>query len=147
VLTFGAALLVWAFSRGNPFTLPLGGLAIGYGYHNYPLLETGRPRIGAGQYGLFVEGLGVIAWRAIESIDLIAVTSRGVVDQELSVTLREPVDRALIADWRRRPLYRMLMRLPWSMKGNTIRIGLEPFDQSPTQIHQNLMRLWQYFRT
>jgi hypothetical protein len=146
VLFVGAVLLVWAFAQHNPYLLLPGGAALGFAYHNYPLLENGRPRLGAGQYGLFVEGLGVIAWRAVKSIELVAVSSRGTVDRELRVTLAKPLEAALIADWRKRPIYRILMRLPWSMRDGTISIPLEVFDRPPDEIHRNVMRLWRYFR-
>ena len=146
VLAVGAGLLAYAFAKGNAFLLGPGAAALGFAYYNVPLLETGRPRLGAGQYGLFVEGLGVIAWRAVSTMDLIAVSSRGTVEQELCVTLGKPLDAALIADWRRRPAHRLLMRLPWTMRGNEIRIPLEIFDRPPREIHYNMTRLWRYFR-
>src|SRR5262249_21391739 len=40
-------------------------------YYNIPLLETGRPTIGANQYGIFIQAFGLIRWRAIERIDLV----------------------------------------------------------------------------
>ena len=33
-------------------------------YYFYPLIEK-KPRIGANQYGVFIDGFGLIAWRAI----------------------------------------------------------------------------------
>ena len=45
-------------------------LAAGFTYYNMPLLETGRPTIGANQYGIFIQAFGLIRWRAIERIDL-----------------------------------------------------------------------------
>ena len=146
VVLVGAALLAWAFVKGNPFVLVPGAMALGFAYYNFPLLENGRPRLGAGQYGLFIEGLGVIAWRAVKDIELVPVSSRGVVDQMLCITLSKPIEGALIMDWRRRPLHRLLMRLPWTMKHGRIRIALEVFDRPPAEIHHNLNRLWRYFR-
>lgn len=146
VMATGAALLAWAFLKSNPFVFSLGSAAMGFAYHNYPLLETGRPRLGAGQYGLFVEGLGVIAWRAIRDIELVPVTTRGAVGQELRVTLSKPLQSALIMDWRKRPFYRILMRLPWTMSGDCIHIALDALDRPPNEIHHNFSRLWRYFR-
>jgi len=40
-------------------------------YYNIPLLETGRPTIGANQYGIFIQAFRLIRWRAIERIDLV----------------------------------------------------------------------------
>jgi hypothetical protein len=147
VLFTGLALLGWAFAKSIPYLLIPSAAALGYVYYNYPLLESGRPRLGAGQYGLFVEGLGIIAWRAIDDIKMVPVPARGVDEQELCISLSKPLDGALIADWRRRPVTRLMMRLPWSMKHGCIHISLDLFDRPPAEIHNNFMRLWRYFRS
>ena len=119
----------------------------GYAYYNYPLLETGRPRIGAGQYGIFVEGLGILSWRAVKSVDLVGVNLRGVVNPELHIVLSQPIERGLIADWRQRPAWRYLMRLPWTMpSADVIRIPLDPFDKSPSDIHHHFTRMSLFYR-
>ena len=121
--------------------------AFGFAYYNYPLLETGRPRLGAGQYGIFAEGLGIIAWRAIKELDLVAVDMRGSTSNELRITLPEPLERALLADWRKRPIHRFLMRLPWSMAAkDVIRIPLDVLDHPADEIHANFMRIMSFYR-
>src|ERR1700739_2666724 len=54
------------FLPGALYWLALAALAAGFTYYNIPLLETGRPTIGANQYGLFIQAFGLIRWRAIE---------------------------------------------------------------------------------
>ena len=146
ILFVGCALIAAAFTWDNPFIFVLGSAATGYAYYNFPLLETGRPRIGAGQYGILIEGLGVIAWRAIKDIELVSMPARGGDYQQLSITLNQPLQRALIADWRRRPVHRALMRLPWMMNHGSIRIGLDILDRPPREIHDSLTRMWRHFR-
>ena len=111
----GAGFTAAAIAFDNVFLFGLALCAFGFAYYNYPLLETGRPRLGAGQYGIFVEGLGIISWRAIKQVDLVAINLRGAANNELRIALQEPLERALLANWRKRPIYRFLMRLPWSM--------------------------------
>ena len=36
-------------------------------YYFYPLIE-GRPRIGANEYGVFCDGLGLIPWREVNDV-------------------------------------------------------------------------------
>jgi hypothetical protein len=44
--------------------LALAVAAAGFCYYNLPLLEAGRPTIGANQYGIFIQAFGLIRWRA-----------------------------------------------------------------------------------
>ena len=41
------------------YWLPLALAAAGFTYYNIPLLETGRPTIGANQYGIFIQAFGL----------------------------------------------------------------------------------------
>ncbi len=142
------ALLVGSFLNGNIVLLILGIGALAVAYYNFPLTETGRPRLGANQYGIFVEGLGIIQWRAIDHLDLTEIAVRVLTLHELQIALKQPLSKALIADWRRLPWYRMLMRLPWKMThNNVIRITLDPFDRAPDEVHRTLLRMWRHYRS
>ena len=89
------------------------------GLFNYPLLETGRTRLAASRYGLFVEGLGVLNWQAVERLDLIPVVVRAISYRELE-----------------------LMRQPASVTSrNTIRIPLEIFDCPARDIYESFVRV------
>lgn len=146
MIVVGASLVGLAFARSSVILFAPGLVCLIFAYYNAPLLERGRPRLGAGQYGMFVEGLGVIPWRAIESIELALTPLRGYEYRELRITLNRPVDAALMADWRKRPIWRVLMRLPWTMKARTIHIPANVFDREPVDIHATLLRMWRYFR-
>lgn len=143
----GGVFAVAGAAFDNLILVALAICALGFAYYNFPLLEYGRPRIGAGQYGIFIEGLGIIAWKAVKQFDLIQVERRGVTNHELEVTLNEPIDRALIADWRKRPVHRFLMRVPWALRGTqTVRIPLDILERPADDIHHNFTRMLDFYR-
>jgi hypothetical protein len=147
VAFIAACLATIGVAMDNILLIALALVAFGFAYHNYPLLEVGRPRIGAGQYGVFAEGLGIISWRAIKAIDLVPIAMRGAMSNELRITLGEPLERALLADWRKRPAHRFLMRLPWAMVGGDIvRIPLDVFDHPGEDIFRNFTRMMNFYR-
>jgi len=116
-------------------------------FYNLPLLETGRWRMGASQYGFLLEGLGLIDWRAIDGIDLAGKDDRGAINMELHVELKVPIGQALILDWRRRSFLRSLMRLPWSWAApRTLRIPLDIMDKPADEIHKTFLRMWRFYR-
>jgi hypothetical protein len=149
VAGLAAIILVAAgLYKANPVMFGLGAVATGFALYNWPLAEIGRPRFGANQYGVFIEGFGIIGWRAIDRIDLAQIAVRAVTLNELQIGLKVPVSKALITDWRRMPWYRQLMRLPWTMTyDNTIRITLDPFDKEPEEIHRTFQRMWRHYRS
>jgi hypothetical protein len=122
--------------------------AAAFTYYNIPLLETGRPTIGANQYGIFIQAFGLIRWRAIERIDLAEIAERAMTIHELQIALNGTLAAALVTDWRKQPAYRLLMRQPWRMdhKG-VVRVNLEPFDRPPDDIHRTFLRMWRYYRS
>ena len=76
VAILGAALLAGAWVYGLTILLVLGVIAAGIAYYNFPLLESGRPTLGANQYGIFIQGFGLIRWRAIDRIDIVQIAQR-----------------------------------------------------------------------
>ncbi|MBV9565610.1 MAG: hypothetical protein JOY90_34935 [Bradyrhizobium sp.] len=134
---------------GALYWLPLSAAAFAFTYYNIPLLETGRPTIGANQYGIFLQAFGLIRWRAIERIDVVEIAERAMTVHELQIVLNAPLRSALVVDWRRnRPRWRRWMRLPWRMSHeNMVRVNLEPFDQPPDEIHRTFLRMWRYYRS
>jgi hypothetical protein len=143
-----AMFLAAAWITGAAYWLGLAVAAAGFTYYNLPLLETGRPTIGANQYGIFIQAFGLIRWRAIGGIDLVAIAERGTTAHEVQITLNTSLGSALVADWRKQPAYRSLMRLPWHMDHNgVVRINVEPFDQPADEIHRTLIRMWRYYRS
>jgi hypothetical protein len=148
VTVLAAVCLAAAWFTGLTIWLALGLAAAGYAYYNLPLLEKGRPVIGANQYGVFIHAFGLIRWRAIDKIDLISIAERDTTIHELQIGLRVPLGSALVADWRKQPFHRSLMRLPWTMTPtNIVRVRLGVFTQQPEEIHRTLLRMWRYFRS
>lgn len=143
-----AIFLTAAWITGALYWLVLAIAAAGFTYYNIPLLETGRPTIGANQYGIFIQAFGLIRWRAIERIDLTEIAERAMTVHELQIALNAPLGSALVADWRRQPAFRRLMRLPWRMShNNVVRVNLEPFDQPADVIQRTFLRMWRYYRS
>ncbi|MFA5901248.1 MAG: hypothetical protein WC829_19270, partial [Hyphomicrobium sp.] len=70
VAVLSAVLLAAALTTGSTVALVLGVAAAGVAYYNVPVLER-RPIVGANQYGIFIQGLGLIRWSAIDNIELI----------------------------------------------------------------------------
>ena len=144
-----AAAIFLALAFFNAQTLWIGPAvaAAGIAYYNFPLLEGG-PILGANQYGVFIQGFGLIRWRAIKAIDLVPVPDRAATVHELRIALSTSFSSALVADWRKLPVYRSFMRLPWSMgSDNVIRVYVEPFDHPPDEVHRTLVRMWRYYRS
>lgn len=138
----GAAYVAY----GAEFLLAIAVLAGCAAYYFFPFTER-RVRLGANQYGLFIDGLGLLDWRAIAEVNLINYSIRTIDIQELQIKLRVPMNSALLVDWRRLPIWRLLMRLPWSMGyDEIIRVKLQPFSTPGDQIHAAVKRLWRYYR-
>ena len=143
-----AGLVATAYTTGQIIWCAAALAAGGFTYYNLPLLETGRPTLGANQYGVFIQAFGLIRWRAIERIELVQIAERAITAHELQIALATPIASALVADWRKRPIYRSLMRLPWHMDhNNVVRVDIEPFDQPADEIHRTLIRMWRYYRS
>lgn len=149
VMAAAAAVCIAAFVvSGGLIWCLLGLAALAVAYYNFPLLETGHPRLGANQYGVFIEGFGVIHWRAVDRIDLVPIAMRAMTVHELHIGLKQPFQSALVADWRKVAWYRLFMRLPWKMThDNVIRIKLDPLDREPDEIHRTLARMWRHYRS
>jgi hypothetical protein len=140
--------LTAAWITGAFYWWPLALAAAAFTYYNIPLLEAGRPTIGANQYGIFIQAFGLIRWRAIERIDLAEIAERAMTVHELQIVLNAPLGSALVVDWRKQPIHRLLMRLPWRMDhSGAVRVNLEPFDQPPDVIHRTFLRMWRYYRS
>jgi hypothetical protein len=149
VMGFLAALLLaGAFASGDTVVFALGVAAASVAYFNLPLLDTQRPRLGANQYGIFIEAFGLIHWRAIKGIELVPIASRAATVHELQIALNQPLGSALVADWRQIPFYRRAMRLLWSMtRDNVVVVTVDPLDREPDEIHRALTRMWRYYRS
>jgi len=148
VLLILTAMLFYASIAEGSAVLMLLSLFPGcFAFHNLPLLETGKTRLAANQDCLFIDGLGRIGWRFINSISLAEIVVRGSAYKEADIALAAPLATALLEDARGMPLHRRLMRKPFYLKsGRTIRVPLEIFDRPPEHIIASLLRIWLHNR-
>ena len=145
-LVAAVALVCGWFVAGSEIVLALAFFFALTGYYFYPLIESNKVRLGAGEHGVFIEGFGIIPWRSIDGISLSTYAVRSIEIDELNIKLSRALPNALIADWRSLPYHRLLMKLPWSMsRDNVVRINLEPFRGSPAEIHAGLTRLRSFY--
>ena len=135
--------LALALAGYGPVALLSACVAGAIAYHFYPLIEKSKPRFGANQYGMFVDGLGNIAWGAIREIEVQTFAVRSIENKYLTVRLRDPIDKALFADWRDLPLWKSLMKLPWRLRDDdmTVAIELATFAEAPEDILAEILRL------
>jgi len=146
MFVLAAVLLAAHLLNGSRIALALAIAASLVAFYFYPLIERDRARLGANQYGIFVDGLGIIAWRAISDIKLYTFAFRTIEQTEIQIALNRPLPRALVADWRRHSYLRLLMMLPWRMnERNVVRVTLEPFAAPPETIEDNLLRQWRRY--
>lgn len=143
-----AALIAGWTATGSLTLLALGFASLAFAYYNFPLTETGRPRLGANQYGIFIESFGLVRWRAIRSIELVTIAIRADTLHEVQITLSQPLASALIADWRQVPWWRRGMRLIWVMgHDNVVRVKADALERTPDDVHRTLLRMWRFYRS
>lgn len=112
-------------------------------FYFYPYADVKHVQLGADARGLYVGGLGLIDWKAVENVELIRVAVRRVERAELSVVLNKPLEQALlVAD--ETPWWRALMVHNWSDRGDgRVVVRLEQLKASPDQIESDLMPFWE----
>jgi hypothetical protein len=147
LMILGAALLYVSLAKASFILLLVSGLIGCFAFYSFPLLETGKTRLAANPDGLFIEGLGRVAWRAVAAIDVAEVMVRGSVYTEAEISLSEPLTTALLDDDRKMAPHRRFMRKPFYLKsGPKIRVPLDIFDRAPDDIISSLTRIWVYNR-
>ncbi|MGI9524896.1 MAG: hypothetical protein ACR2PG_24970 [Hyphomicrobiaceae bacterium] len=145
-LAAAVALTCGWFVSGSEIVLALALFFALTAYYFYPLVESDKVRLGAGEHGVFIEGFGIIPWRSIGGIGLSTYAVRSIEVNELNIKLSRALPNALIADWRSLPYHRLLMKLPWAMsRDNVVRINLEPFRGSPAEILSGLSRMRAFY--
>lgn len=100
VIVYGCLALGILFAAIGVFTgvhlLTLAAIApIAMAYWHYPMIEKGKPQLGANEEGLYVERIGFIDWSAIRMTDVKRKTVRNIEQVRLDVLLTRPLDNAL----------------------------------------------------
>lgn len=141
-----AAMLVGFLASGSRLALALAIATAAGAYYYAPHMNNRRPRLGANQYGVFIDGFGIIDWRAIGEMRIQTTAIRSIEQRELQIRLNRDLGRALVADWRRLPAWRLLMRLPWTMTpDNMVRIDMTPFAMQPESVLAQLNRMRRFY--
>jgi len=116
-IVFGCALLGLAFAAaGLAGGLPLLALAalapFAIAYWHYPMVEKGKPQLGANEEGLYVERIGFIDWAAIRMMDVKRTSVRNIELVRLDVLLTRPLDAA-VAKAQTFPIWKKIMMRNW----------------------------------
>ncbi|MEO0730592.1 MAG: hypothetical protein AAFR23_01475 [Pseudomonadota bacterium] len=139
-----AAAIAW--NTGNGAAMVVTAMFGVAAFYFYPLIEHDRVRLGANEYGIFIEGFGLIAWRGIKTIRVATRAVRNIEINELEITLSRGINDAVLADWRDLPWHRLLMRLPWRMPNDRVLlVDLEPFAGRASTTLGEIQRRWRYF--
>lgn len=116
-IVYGSALLGVLFAviglvAGLPL-LALAGLApLAMAYWHYPMIEKGKPQLGANEEGLYVERIGFIDWAAIRMTDVKRTSARNMELVRLDVLLTRPLENA-VSKAQSFPLWKKFMMRNW----------------------------------
>ena len=96
--------------------LPLLALAslapFGIAYWHYPMIEKGKPQLGANEEGLYVERIGFIDWAAIRMTDVKRTSVRNIELVRLDVLLTRSLDDA-VTKAQTFPVWKKFMMRNW----------------------------------
>lgn len=125
-LIAGAIALAVFMTAGEPLYVAVAFVGLAATYYFYPLIETGRPQLGANDDGLYVAGIGFVDWAEIAQLELFRTSVRMIVMNTLIVTLARPLDEAVVKREKRSP-WRLAMTRCYTRKSPTrIEIPLHP---------------------
>lgn len=116
-LVYGSLLLGIMFAGigvvGDLPLLAVAGLApLGIAYWHFPMIEKGRPQLGANEDGLYVERIGFIDWAAIRMTDVKRTSVRNMELVRLDVLLTRPLDNA-VTKAQSFPVWKKFMMRNW----------------------------------
>ncbi|PTW62181.1 hypothetical protein C8N35_101218 [Breoghania corrubedonensis] len=119
---------------GDPRLYVLTILALILSFYFFPLVELRRPQLGANDDGLFIAGIGFIAWAEIAHLELFNTAVRQILLSTLIVTLHRPLEEA-VAKPEKAVWYRNLMTRAYRRKSKTrIEVPLHPMKGRPEDI-------------
>lgn len=117
VIFFGCLLLGALFAAIGIFAdIPLLALAavapVAMAYWHYPLIEKGKPQLGANEDGLYVERIGFIDWGAIRMTDVKRSKVRNSELIRLDVLLTRSLENA-VSKAQTFPIWKKFMKRNW----------------------------------
>lgn len=137
-LALGAIFISTGFLTGLPL-LSVAGLApIAYAYRSYPMLEAGRPQLGANADGLYIDRIGFIDWKAIRMTE-IGQNPKETKDRVLlNVLLTRPTGDA-VTKAQKIPVWKKYMMRNWKRSQREhgrelIAVNLQTLDADPDDI-------------
>ncbi|MGI9379715.1 MAG: hypothetical protein ACR2OW_08670, partial [Methyloligellaceae bacterium] len=93
-----------------------------------------------------VDGFGIIDWRAVKDMEIRTYAVRSIENKELIIELNRDVDAALISDWRKLPVHRLLMKLPWRLRDDRVlSVLLEPFAVDKDKLLETLQQMRTFY--
>ena len=123
---------------GEPRLYVLTVLALILSFYFFPLVEIRRPQLGANDDGLFIAGIGFIAWAEIAHLELFNSAVRQIRLSTLIVTLHRPLEEA-VAKPESTAWYRALMTRAYTRKGDKcLKVPLHPMKGTPEEIFGRL---------
>lgn len=118
-----------AFLTGTPFLVILGIAAACIAYFYSPYLRKDDPPMVIENRGIYVSGIGLIGWDAIEEVAYKTFAVRTLLNPTLIITLRRPLPTGLVEQDEPSFPNRFLAKC-WRMeKEKTIKVPLQPFEQ------------------
>lgn len=129
------------FVNGEPAFLILSLAGSFASFFYWPTIDTKRPQLGASEEGIYVAGIGIIGWGAVENWQVERHALRTMRLARLVITLDRPVSEALV---RKEPfsLLRALSTKNAKVRGGqTIRVDLHTLGMAADDIERRLASL------
>lgn len=137
-LAFGIIFAGVGLAGGMPLLAVAALAPLANAYWHYPMIEKGRPQLGANEEGLFLERAGFIDWGAIRMTDVKRSKSRNADLVRLDVLLTRPLKDALASAQRCPPWKRFMMRnwkrTPREHGRELVAINLHTLDADPDEL-------------
>lgn len=111
-LLLGILFAVIGIVGGLPLLAVAAIAPLGIAYWHYPMIEKGRPQLGANEDGLYVERIGFIDWAAIRMTDVKRTSVRNIELVRLDVLLTRPLDNAVTKS-QTFPVWKKFMMRNW----------------------------------
>lgn len=131
----GVALIgvLAAVVRGDPGLLVISAAGLMSTWYFYPLVERGRPVLGGNDEGLFIDGIGFIAWDAVAGLKRLDRAVRSIRTVTLTIELNRPLAEAIVRP-ASAPIWRQFMTRIWKERANAVELQLHTLRMSPDQI-------------
>lgn len=146
-IVFGCIILGIMFAAigiiGNIPLMILAAVApFGSAYWYYPMIEKGKPQLGANEEGLYVERIGFIDWGAIRMTDLKRAKVRNVDQIRLDVLLTRSMEDAVTKE-HSCPIWKKYMMRNWKRTKREhgrelISVDLHTLDADPDEVFERI---------